>query len=325
MVITKLFYGLNEIIRIYKDNVIIWESATKISLIGYGELKTYALGKASITGQVVFSGFAEIDTFGSGVLVPVAVFRLSGNGEAAVNGLGDLYAAPIVQLEGTGESRVYGLLDLDLLQTANTSGDSNIVIYEAGQVRLLATINGGASDVELSINTSTLTGYTLPIINSGGDTDIIIRTSGSGEAINIVQMPIKEAIEIFTYTFGKGQSLNVADLDGASSISVSVSETMLKLLQMLGIEGSSLVESYSTGSVSVPTVVDDQGKTSIATYTDGDATLLSVIETNSEVEIFTDTYGKLSIWYLPFIDTDGTLYIRQAYSAQVVDGVLEVS
>lgn len=303
MVITKLFYGLNEIIRIYKDNVIIWESATKISLIGYGELKTYALGKASITGQVVFSGFAEIDTFGSGVLVPVAVFRLSGNGKAAV----------------------YGLADLDLLQSINSSGDTEIKVYEAGQVRLLATINGGASDVELSINTSTLTGYTFPIINSGGDTDIIIRTSGSGEAINIVQIPIKEAIEIFTYTLGKGQSLNIADLDGASSISVSVSETMLKLLQMLGIEGSSLVESYGMGSVSVPTVVDNQGKTSIATYTEGDSTLLGVVETNSEVEIITDTYGKLSIWYLPFIDTDGTLYIRQAYSAQVVDGVLEVN
>ncbi len=325
MVITKLFYGLNEIIRIYKDNVIIWESATKISLIGYGELKTYALGKASITGQVVFSGFAEIDTFGSGVLVPVAVFRLSGNGEAAVNGLGDLYAAPIVQLEGSGESNVYGLADLDLLQSINSSGDIEIKVYEAGQVRLLATINGGASDVELSINTSTLTGYTLPIINSGGDTDIIIRTSGSGESVNIVQMPIKEAIGIITYAVGEARNLDVAVLDGATNISVNVSATILTLLEILGMIGSAFTDIYATGAVNVPEVVDNAGKTVIPTYTEGDATLLGVVETNSEVEIFTDTYGKLSIWYLPFIDTDGTLYIRQAYSAQVVDGVLEVS
>lgn len=325
MVITKLFYGLNEIIRIYKDNVIIWESATKISLIGYGELKTYALGKASITGQVVFSGFAEIDTFGSGVLVPVAVFRLSGNGEDAVNGLGDLYAAPIVQLGGSGESRAYGLLDLDLLQTTNTSGDSNIVIYEAGQVRLLATISAGASDVELSINTSTLTGYTLPIINSGGDTDIIIRASGSGKFVNIVQVPIKEAIEIITYAVGDVRNLNVAALGSATNISVNVSTTTLTLLEVLGMLGSAFTDIYAAGAVNVPEVTANAGKTVIPTYTDGDSTLLGVIETNSEVEIFTDTYGKLNIWYLPFIDTDGTLFIRQAYSAEVVDGVLEVS
>lgn len=325
MVITKLFYGLNEIIRIYKDNVIIWESATKISLIGYSELKTYALGKASITGQVVFSGFAEIDTFGSGVLVPVAVFRLSGNGEAAVNGLGDLYAAPIVQLGGSGESRAYGLLDLDLLRLINSSGEAEIKVYEAGQARLIAAISGGASDVELSINTSTLTGYILPIINSGGDTDIIIRTSGSGASVNIVQVPIKEAIEIISYAVGDVRNLNVAALGSATNISVNVSTTTLALLEVLGMLGSAFTDIYATGAVNVPEVTANAGKTVIPTYTEGDSTLLGVIETNSEVDFFTDTYGKLSIWYLPFIDTDGTLYIRQAYSAQVVDGVLEVS
>ena len=325
MVITKLFYGLNEIIRIYKDNVIIWESATKISLIGYSELKTYALGTASITGQVVFSGFAEIDTFGSGVLVPVAVFRLSGNGEAAVNSLGDLYAAPIVQLESAEESNVYGLADLDLLQSINSSGDAEIKVYEAGQVRLLAIISGGASDVELSINTYVPTVYTLPIINSGGDTDIIIRASGSGEAVIIVQVPIKEAIEIITYAVGDVRNLNVAALGSVTNISVNVSTTTLTLLEVLGMLGSAFTDIYATGAVNVPEVTSDAGNTVIPTYTDGDATLLGVVETNSGVEIFTDTYGELNIWYLPFIDTDGTLYIRQAYSAQVVDGVLEVS
>lgn len=325
MVITKLFYGLNEIIRIYKDNVIIWESATKIRLIGYSEIKTYALGTGSVAADVVFSGFAEIDTFGSGVLVPVAVFMLSGNGESAVNGMGDLYAAPIVQLEGTGESHAYGLADLDLLQLINSSGDTEIKVYEAGQVRLLATINGGKSYVELSINASASSVYSLPIINSGGSSDIVIYTSGSGEAVNIIQIPIKEAIQIMTYAVGNGLALDIINSEGTAEVKTYSGDALLNLLEILEMTGACDFDTYGAGTLNDPTVNNGIGDAIVYTYTDGDLAALDIVETGSEVEIFTDTYGKLSIWYLPFIDTDGTLYIRQAYSAQVVDGVLEVS
>lgn len=325
MVITKLFYGLNEIIRIYKDNVIIWESTTRISLAGYSEIKTYTMGTGYTTSEIVFAGLAEIDTYGKGVLMPVVVFRLYGDEESNVNGLGDLYAAPVATLEGTAESLVYGLSEVRLLPAVSSSSDVEIVTLTVGEGVALGVVNGGKSDVYIPVSTSVARLYVPDVVLGGGETDIIVRTKGNGEALNIVPVPIREGVEILTYQIADAHALDIVNSEGASESDVYVKSATLIGLSILDMGGNAVIVTYANGEARVLNSVEGVGSVEIETHTDGTVRDLDTVETTSEVEVETDTTGKLSIWYLPFIDTDGTLYIRQAYSAQVVDGVLEVS
>lgn len=325
MVITKLYYGANEISRIYKNRVIIWEGAERISLIGYTELRTYTLGTANLTSEVVFAGTAEIDTFGSGVLVPVAIFRLYGEGETNVNGLGDLFAIPVVALEGDGEISVYGMSDIRLLPVVQSGSPSvDLVTYEVGEGVSLPVVNGGYSAVYIPVDVSEGALVALPVVNSGGDTDILIRVKGYGEALNIVQVPIQEGIEIETYQLGDGKVLTIVRGSGESETGVDGDPATLMLLAVLKIEGEGYIATYADGVAQILDAVYGASDAEIDTYAEGDVRDLAVIRTTSEVEIETYAQGNLGIWYEPFIDTDGTLYIRQAYSAQVVDGELEV-
>ena len=324
MILSDIYYGRLQIQKVYQNGFIIWEGgkpAIRLELYGLSEIITEATGVGHLLTNICLYGVSENESYSDGVMRCFVLLPTEGlsETESYSNLLGR--ALPAIRADGIAETITDGNVkgracSAGIIETAEgimTDADAK------GRAFWLRVAEGLSEDIPHAFGRS----YAVRIIVTHGRASTIAQAYGKGYASRIIPSAGLSATEI-TEADGIARALSILKAKGAVAGFDNDGTAKGRVFPFIQSAGRGSVRTYGHGTFDQYPIYRmtgvseiDSDSNSIVRSLKGDIGRL-ISETGCGATATAMTY------YLPILK-DSTLYIRQAYSATLNDGILEVS
>lgn len=298
MILKNFYYGSKQVIKIMQNGKVLWSHGDILSLMSAVMSYSTTSGTLNYLVMIPVSSKTESTSDGSGYARAIPVFTLFGKELSDSYGAGLLHPNDVVNLHSIEEENSYSEGFTHVWLAVNMKSD---VSYD--------------SDAEGEVHANP----TVPMSGEAGK----IYHSSSGVLYALFILPI-EGTTRSTFRIGDAvlHAANMNPIEGEASFAID-NGSLLRLADVLNMYSESKFNIGEEATMNSVPALSLDGKNENYNYTVGAMMNIPMETMNGGSASESETTASMKLWYLPLKEND-TLYVRQAYSATVNNGILEV-